>query len=474
MPNKPTVSTLNANSVGILNAIRNNASMEYFQAVPAAENTTDSIRDVGKAIMAYQPRMNEFINALVNRIALVRVTSRMYTNPWAFAKKGVLNFGETIEEVFVDIANAHPFDPVDAVSTVYQRNIPNVMTMFHAMNLQTLYPVTISQQQLRQAFLSLDGVTDLIARIVNSLYSAMNYDEFIMMKYVIARLALDGCIKNNAITAVTTQATAEAAIIDMKAITNKFGFMSSDYTISGNMNFVDGDNLYVITTADFDAITDVDVLAKAFNMDRANWMGRHISVDSFGFNDGELARLDMLLEDDPQYVSTNKITTTYNNALKTITALACDVNFLQVYDVLNEFTENYNGKGLYWNEFLHAWRIYSASPFVDVVMFSSTANSVTSISLANSTGSTTISAPSSGQPDKRVQFTATVTAGQFTNKGVTWSVAKTTGQTGQTGAPTIDQNGLLTLHAGDAGKWTVTATSVADGTVTGTSNLTIS
>ena len=122
MPRRPTVSSLNANSVGIVNAIRNQASADYYQAVPKAEQTTESIRAVGEAICAFQPRMNEFITALVNRIARVVVTSRMYQNPWAFAKKGVLEMGETIEEIFVDIADVHAFDPEDAAQTVFQRN----------------------------------------------------------------------------------------------------------------------------------------------------------------------------------------------------------------------------------------------------------------------------------------------------------------------------------------------------------------
>ena len=97
---------LTAAAADILNAIRNNASLEYYNAVPRCEDTTESIRAVGQAITSFQPRMNEFVSALVNRIARVVVTSRMYNNPWAFAKKGVLEYGETIEEIFVSISSS--------------------------------------------------------------------------------------------------------------------------------------------------------------------------------------------------------------------------------------------------------------------------------------------------------------------------------------------------------------------------------
>lgn len=458
MPNKPIVTNLNARSVGILNAIRNNASAEYYNAVPRAEDTTESIRAVGQAITAFQPRMNEFVSALVNRIARVVVTSRMYSNPWAFAKKGLIEYGESIEEIFVDIADSVPFDPLKAETEVFKRNKPNIRSMFHAMNLQTEYPVTISQQQLRQAFLSASGVTDLIARIVNSLYSAANYDEFIMMKYVIAVVADAGGLAFETITAVTNQATAEAAIVKIKANSTLFGFMSDKYTSAGNMNFVDMGNVYVITTADFDALTDVDVLAKAFNMDRANWAGRHVPIDSFAFNEAELTRLNQLLKDDAAYQA-NPITLagTLNTALGTISAVMMDEQFLQVYDILNEFTEIYNPKGLYWNEFYHLWKIYSASPFVNALMFTTTAKSVTAVS--------TISGDATASAGQRKQYTATVTAGEFTNKGVVWSI------TGITGA-TINQDGLAYFPA--TGTATITATSVADPTKTKTKSVTVS
>lgn len=458
MPNKPVVTNLNARSVGILNAIRNNASAEYYNAVPRAEDTTESIRAVGQAITAFQPRMNEFVSALVNRIARVVVNSKLYSNPWAFAKKGLLEYGETIEEIFVDIADSVPFDPLKAETEVFKRNKPNIRSMFHAMNLQTEYPVTISQQQLRQAFLSASGVTDLIARIVNSLYSAANYDEFIMMKYVIAVVADAGGLAFETISAVTNQATAEAAIVKIKENSTLFGFMSDKYTSAGNMTFADMGSVYVITTAGFDALTDVDVLAKAFNIDRANWAGRHVPIDSFAFNEAEITRLGQLLADDAAYQA-NPITLngTLNTALGTISAIMMDEAFLQVYDVLNEFTEIYNPKGLYWNEFYHLWKIYSASPFVNVLMFTTTAKSVTAVG--------TISGDATATAGQRKQYTTTVTAGEFTNKGVIWSI------TGITGA-TINQDGLAYFPA--AGTATITATSVADPTKTKTKSVTVS
>ena len=86
MPNKPALVTLTNSSVDVLNAIRNSASMNYQNYVPIATPDADSIRKIGAIIMDNVTLQNEFVNALVNRIGRVIVTSKLYDNPWASFK----------------------------------------------------------------------------------------------------------------------------------------------------------------------------------------------------------------------------------------------------------------------------------------------------------------------------------------------------------------------------------------------------
>lgn len=459
MPIKPTVSQLNANSVGILNAIRDNASAEYYQAVPQAKATTESIRAVGEQILAFQPRMNEFVSALVNRIARVIVTSKLYSNPLAFAKKGLLEYGETIEEIFVDIAKANSYDwnSTNETEQAFKRENPDIKSAFHALNMQTYYKATVSEQNLRQAFLSLDGVTDLIARIVNSLYSGAAYDEYIMMKYVIAQSLIPGNVKMTTIDAVDDEASGKAAVKKVKAITGKLQFMSKEYNIAGVNTFIPSpSDIFVVMTADYEASIDVDVLASAFNMDKVQFMGQRVLVDSFGFNDGELARLDELLAKDPTYTrpSGNDLA-----ALNTVGIVVMSRDWLQVYDVLNQFTEQYNAALLYWNEFNHVWRIYSSSPFAPIVGFTTTTPSITAV---------TVNVASTAKPKDRLVAVATVSGTEFANKGAKFSISPTTNVT-------IDENtGFIAFGANANSKYTVTATSVFDPKKTGTATITVS
>ena len=166
MATKPKIVTLTNNSVDVLNAIRNSASINYRDYVPIATADADSIREIGATIMDYPALQNEFLNALVNRIGRVILTSKSYQNPWAMFKKGFLDFGETIEEVFTNLAKPFQFDPAVAENEIFKREIPDVRSAFHVLNYQKFYKATVSQEQLRMAFMSWDGVTSLISSIV--------------------------------------------------------------------------------------------------------------------------------------------------------------------------------------------------------------------------------------------------------------------------------------------------------------------
>lgn len=455
---RPVVSTLNANSAGIINTIRDNASLAFQNAVPEVEDTTESIMAAGTQIMAFQSHMNEFVNALVNRIALVSVTSRRYSNPLAWAKKGVFENGETEEEVFVNAAQGKPYDCNGEALDMFKLYKGDVRSAFHSLNLQSYYPISINDQELRLAFMTRDGVTDLISRKVESLYSGLNYDEYIMTKYIVARLYLGGMLTPVAVTAATDEASQKAITKSIKSTTNKFQFYSTNYNIAGVNNFTPPENLRIMMTADFDAANDVDVLASAFNIDKVEFIGRRAMVDTFQFNENELDRLDVLLAKDKGYT---RITSAENELLANILCLALDEEFFRIYDVTpDKFTEQYDAVHLRWNEFLHAWRIYSASPFANCVVVTTGAPTITGV---------TINGPADIDPDTAEQYTATVAGTGAFNKGVVWSVSTQP----TTGTATIDNMGYLSVSADATGSVTIKAVSAEDSTKSNTKTVTI-
>jgi hypothetical protein len=452
MPSTPKVSKLNATSVDILNAIRNNASANYKDYVPAAKATSESVREIGAVIMNFEALQNEFLTALVNRIGLVLITSKSYSNPWAVLKKGQLEYGETIEDIFVNIAKPYEYDPAVAESEVFKREIPDVRATFYTLNYKKFYKATVSQDQLRQAFLSLEGVTNLITKITESLYTSANYDEFITMKYMLAKQIIDGGIE--CVTVPDPETSPSKVITTIKGVSNNFEFMSNKHNRAGVENYTLKDDQYIIVNSKFDAQMSVEVLAAAFNMDKADFMGHRILVDSFG--DLDVKRLNALLGSDVGY---EEISQDVLNALDKIPAILVDKDWFMIFDNMQQFTEQYNGQGLYWNYFYHIWKTFGISPFVNAAMFIPATPSVTSVTLTPSAVTLT-----AGQS---TLITATVETENFAPKTVTYTVDSDLAEVDVYGNVRVDAS------AESGTEIVVTATSTYDETKKGTATITI-
>lgn len=359
MPKRVPISTLNARTIDILNVIRSNAPYEYQQMVPEVK-TSDDIPKVGEIIMGYPAMANIFLNALVNRIALVRVRSATFNNMYGNLKKGFLEFGETIEEIFVNIAKVRTLDPEKAAARELKRTLPDVRSAFHVINWSAQYPVTIQDEDLKQAFLSIDGVQDLIARIVDSVYTAAEYDEFLLFKYMIIKQVSHGKVKP---IAVDTSAARNAAVA-FRATSNALTFMHSDYNEAGVLNTTPRDRQVIFMDSKFNAEFDVDVLSAAFNMDKADFIGRLYLIDDFTTFDNE--RFKTILDESTMI---EEVTADELNLMKDVKAFIADEEYFQVYDNRARFTETYVASGEYWNYFYNVKKTISHSPFHNAAVF---------------------------------------------------------------------------------------------------------
>ena len=263
-------STLNASTIDIMNVIRQNASYDYQQNVPAVAKVSD-IPKVGEVIYGTPAFANQFINALVNRIAIVRVQSANFNNPYSILKKGYLEYGETVEDIFVSIAKAVDFSPEKAPKRESQRSIPDVRSAFHVMNWRVMYPVTIQDEDLRQAFLSIDGVQNLIAKIVDAVYTGAEYDEFLLFKYLLIKAISHGRV--HPISIGNGEVLTESAV-QFRGTSNLLPFMSSEFNEAGVKTNTPKERQVIFMDAMFNAQYDVNVLASAFNMNKADFMGR--------------------------------------------------------------------------------------------------------------------------------------------------------------------------------------------------------
>lgn len=327
-----------ATNYSIMNTIRGNASPQYQERIPVA--TRDNMTNVGNAILTYDSARNEFLNALINRISLVLISSKMAVNKLAPFKKGMLEYGADVEEIFVDMAKAIPFNVADSENTVFKRTKPDVSAIFHRVNREDVYPITIEEGQLKRAFLSSDGLGKLVAGIINSMYSADNYDEYVLMKNLIANYCTRTDINRAVVTTneVTNKDTAQEFFRAVRQVSTDMTFMSKSFNAMGKMQMSNTDEQVLLLHKNVNTFLNTDLLAWVFNSQNIDFNVNVIVLDDFG-------------------------------TLTDTQAMLVDKNWFMVFDKLFQTTSQYNAKGLYWNYFLHHHQLLSYSLFHNAVQF---------------------------------------------------------------------------------------------------------
>lgn len=333
----------NQSLINILNTIRSNASAEYQERIPEATRT--NLTTVGDPIINYQPLANEFTNALVNRIAFTRITSMVAKNPLDILKKGAKPLGDDVQEIFVNMAKAQSFDGTGA--NLLQRKLPDVKVIYHRMNRKDQYKVSIGRQDLAKAFTSFSALSEFITGIINSLYSGDAFDEFVLFKKVITDAITGKGIKKVTVSDPTLdEANAKDFVKAVKTISLGMTFPSSNYNAYLDVQETDTKPVVTWTPVENQVILidmatsvsiDVDVLAKAFNLTKAEFLARQIVVDSFA---------------DPS-----------------VRCVVMDIGTTQIYDDLFEMDSFYNPEGKYMNYYLDHWQTVSLSCFTNATAF---------------------------------------------------------------------------------------------------------
>jgi hypothetical protein len=402
----------------IVNAILNESPDTFSQYVPLASAT--NIAEVGAGLQISKTLQNEFVVNLIDRIGLVVVKKATLQNPLKKFKKGQMPQGRSIEEIFTDITKAQKYNPEDAETTLYKRVIPNVKTLFHERNRQDVYTQTISDEQLRSAFVSWSAFDNFLASIINAIYNSAEVDEFESMKLVIDNYFSKGMFTVVNVLPPVDQASASDFVKKARAVARKMSLPngSRDYNALAVRTRSEMNDLHLIIDADLEAELDVDVLAKAFNMDRTSFLGNVTIIDGF--------------------------------ASTGLEAVLVDKEWFMVYDNLFQLETVRNSKGLYYNYFLHVWQTLSASRFANAVAFVSGAvPAVTSVIV-----DPVIVSLKQGATH---EFTAYVRATDGNDHPVTWSVAASTSSTTLKAGTTISTDGVLTVAADQTGELVVKA-----------------
>lgn len=405
-------------STDMLNAIRNSASLAYQSAVPIA--TERNIGEVGVGVNSLLQHQNEFVTALIDRIALVVIKHKTLTNPLAKFKRGMMPFGYTVEEIYTDITKGKRYDPQDSESTVWKREIPDVKVFFHQRNRQDFYEQTIGEDQLKAAFTSFATFDNFLSSIIEAIYNSVELDEYLYMRGLIDSYYEKGFFHSIKVEAPTDAEKTRALVKKIRSTARRLTLPmgSRKYNHAGVHTKSDMDRLHLFITAELEAELDVDVLAVAFNMSRSDFMGKVTVIDEF--------------------------------ANPAIQCVLVDENWFMVYDTNQKMNSIYNPKGLYFNYFYHTWQVLSCSTMENAVVFTTEDAPVPTAVINPKTASVV-----KGQTK---QFTGSVVNGVATNPKFT--------VTGGIAGTTISTGGLLTVASGEtATSLTVKYEATVDGSV---------
>lgn len=444
MPTKPQNVTMNADAknADYLNAIRSSASTYYQENVPIATYDAASVRDVGRIVLNSTTLTNEFYSALVNQFAFIFGSSKMFYNKWVDFKKGLIGLGELVEEFFVQIALPNNYNPDIAATEIFKRVIADVQTAIYRINVKTFYKTTINRPLLEMAFTSEGGMADLIGKVFTSMAAACEVDQMNAIKYLLARKILDGKIKTEPIAEVSgadTEANAKAAARQMKADFENFFFPRTDYNEAGVMNWVnDKNDVSFMLTTSFGAAYDIEVLAAAFNLDYANFMGRVKRIDSL--TNIDFTRLNAFF-DLPEPIA--EFEEDEIAILDQVAAITFDNGLIQWYDRLYEWHEEPNGQSMEWQNWLHYWALLASSPFANAVAYvqssDNTLGTVTAVTSPYNGKSISLPVGSSLPLTWEVEGTGIYSkAVNFTSSGIV------------DGTFTVSPDGVLTVHKAKA------------------------
>ena len=373
---------LDMTNINMLNAVRETMSVDYRDRVPIA--TRNNIADIAKTLTdPYNPMArNELVPALVNLIASQSISTEAFRNPLRMLNSNAMPYGNGEQEVYVNFAQGYAHDAkisIEDATAIYDSYI---MALYHNLNFNNDYPVTIWFEDMRGAFLDNYGLRSLVQAKVESVVSACNWDEFTTAKELIASAKRAGQIYPVHVDAVTDQASANALAKQIQSYIDKIQFPNPLYNFAGATSAAKEDTILLFVDPDTKAAMNVDSYASAYNLDRMIPKAQQVLIDNFNDAEG-------------------------------IVAVLVDKRFFKIREQYRMMVQDNVNRGLRWNSTYTVKEMFSYSLFYPIIVFTNENVLVSSIN-ANNKGSVKVgtdvdfsdnfSVTSTGVADKAVDL----------------------------------------------------------------------
>lgn len=339
----------------------------YHKQVPAVDVTT-SISAFGQPILENPTIANEFVSALINRIAYTAVDTKNFSNPLAQLKGEERPLGYASQEIYVNPAQSREYN-VNDFAGILAKYEADVKVQYTAKNVDRQFPVSITRQELKKAFVSWGDFESFIDSLVNSLYNGLYITEYEMTKGLVSSAYKDNTAVVETISGISTADDMKALIKKLRALFLNMQLPSrlynAWYKIGGEGRPVNTWNMpedtVLLIRNDILSEVDVEVLASAFNMGKTDFLGRVIGIDSFD-----------------QYDETGTKVFDGSN----IVCFIGDKRWFMIHDQETFIDQWYNANNRVWNYYLNYVSQYAYSFFANGVIIALADPTVTTTALA--------------------------------------------------------------------------------------------
>lgn len=255
-----------------------------------------------------------------------------------------MRYGATIEEIQTGLLKAKRFKSNQEVTSddIFAKDGLDYKTLYHTLNRQDMYKVTVTDAELNTAFMSEYGLNNYLSQVMETPYTSDNHDEFTMMIRLFKEVRDNNNVKSIALPNLGDGAKPEdarKALRKIRELAEEFKFITPEYNPANMPVAVKPEELVLFCTPAFKSAIDVEALAAAFNVEYADINNSIITIPERYFD------------------------------MPGVQAILTTESFFVVVDTLIEMRNAENPVGLYRNYFLHHWQIISASTFAPLILF---------------------------------------------------------------------------------------------------------
>ena len=352
-----------------LNAIREASVSEgtiYHQYLPIVDDQTD-IAAFGTPILNNTAVMNEFMNRLVNRIVYTSFENKYFNNPLQILEGDRIPLGYSGQEIYVNPAKGRQYDVNDFAGLLVKYEA-DVKVQYTSVNMDLQYPVTVSRHKLKQAFVSWDSLDNFVMELSNSLYNGAYIDEFRFTKGLVSSAYASNQVQVRTISAISSEATAKTFVQTARELFLNMQLPSTEYNawtkVGGYgkdiLTYSRPEDIVFLIRNDVRAYLDVNVLAEAFNMSKADLLGRIIPVDNFDQYDDNGTKI-------------------FDGSA--IIGFIGDSSWFRIKRQDMYLDEFYNANNRTWQYYLNLTKMYNYSLFANGVVLATSAPSVDIVSM---------------------------------------------------------------------------------------------